>query len=173
MSENYQIQKLTKTEINGRMSRFREKMDLRCPDWEAALIFTHIHMYYFTGTMQNGMLYIPRNATASLWVHQSYERACMESNFEPIYPMGSYRDAREAIGCITKSIHIEANLWIDESPVIAKGFDQPIEENMVFAVEPKRGIEGIGMVGIENTFVCKNSGGISITGEHPGLLCVR
>jgi Xaa-Pro aminopeptidase len=36
---------------------------------------------------------------------------------------------------------------------------------MVLAVEPKRGIEGLGMVGVENTFVVTPEGGRSITGH--------
>ena len=43
-------------------------------------------------------------------------------------------------------------LTIDETPVIAQRFDEPLVEGMVLAIEPKKGIEGIGMVGIENTF---------------------
>ncbi|HOK51098.1 MAG TPA: M24 family metallopeptidase, partial [Bacteroidales bacterium] len=61
----------------------------------------------------------------------------------------------------------------DEWPVIARGFDEPIEENMVFAVEPKKGIPDVGMVGIENTFVVTPSGGECITGNHPGLMLVE
>ncbi|MCX8083356.1 MAG: Xaa-Pro peptidase family protein [Calditerrivibrio sp.] len=56
-------------------------------------------------------------------------------------------------------------LVIDEYPVIAKGFDEPLEENMVLAIEPKKGIDGWGMVGIENTFVVTRNGGVSITGN--------
>jgi len=63
-------------------------------------------------------------------------------------------------------------LTIDELPVIANGFDEPIREGMVFAVEPKKGIPHIGMVGIENTFVVTPHGGRNITGNHPGLLPV-
>ena len=63
-------------------------------------------------------------------------------------------------------------LTIDELPVLANGFDDPIREGMIFAVEPKKGIAGIGMVGIENTFLVSNEGGINITGNHPGLLLV-
>ena len=63
-------------------------------------------------------------------------------------------------------------LTIDEMPVIANGFDEPIQEGMVFAVEPKKGIPHIGMVGIENTFVVTPQGGRNITGNHPGLLKV-
>jgi Xaa-Pro aminopeptidase len=63
-------------------------------------------------------------------------------------------------------------LWIDETPVIAEGFDEPLEEGMVFALEPKKGIPDVGLVGIENTFVVTPQGGRSITGSHPGLMPV-
>lgn len=61
-------------------------------------------------------------------------------------------------------------LWIDETPVIAEGFDEPLEEGMVFALEPKKGIPDIGLVGIENTFVVTPQGGRSITGRSKGLV---
>jgi Xaa-Pro aminopeptidase len=63
-------------------------------------------------------------------------------------------------------------LTIDEIPVIAKGFDMPLEENMVFALEPKKGIKNIGMVGIENTFIVTPSGGKCITGQAKGMQLV-
>lgn len=63
-------------------------------------------------------------------------------------------------------------LLIDEVPVIAKGFDQPLQEGMVIALEPKKGIANIGMVGIENTFIVTPNGGECITGNNPGLIPV-
>ncbi len=63
-------------------------------------------------------------------------------------------------------------LWIDELPFIAKGFDEPLQEGMVFAVEPKKGIKGVGLVGIENTYAVTPQGGRSLTGSHPGLMLV-
>jgi len=64
-------------------------------------------------------------------------------------------------------------LVIDEVPVIAKGFDNPLEENMVLALEPKKGISNFGVVGIENTFVVKPDGGKCITGSSRGLVTVN
>ncbi len=61
-------------------------------------------------------------------------------------------------------------LQIDELPVIAEGFDEPLQEDMVFALEPKKGIKNIGMVGIENTFIVTSKGGEYITGNNPGLI---
>lgn len=46
----------------------------------------------------------------------------------------------------------DIGLVIDEMPVIAEKFKDPLEENMTLAIEPKKGIKGVGMVGVENTF---------------------
>lgn len=61
-------------------------------------------------------------------------------------------------------------LLIDELPIIAPGFDEPLEENMTIALEPKKGIPGVGMVGLENTFIVTPDGGISMTGTATGIL---
>ncbi len=50
-------------------------------------------------------------------------------------------------------------LEVDEFPVIADKFNFPLEENMVIALEPKKYIENIGGVGVENTFAVKKGGG--------------
>jgi Xaa-Pro dipeptidase len=63
-------------------------------------------------------------------------------------------------------------LLVDEIPVIARGFDEPLQEGMTIALEPKKGVKGVGMVGIENTFVVTPGGGRSITGRSPGLIPV-
>jgi len=60
-------------------------------------------------------------------------------------------------------------LNVDEMPVIAKGFTAPLEEGMTIAIEPKIGIDGVGMVGSENTYLVTKSGGESLTGEQREL----
>jgi Xaa-Pro aminopeptidase len=63
-------------------------------------------------------------------------------------------------------------LAIDEYPVLAKGFDVPLEEGMTLAVEPKIGIPGFGMVGVENTFEVTTAGGKSLTGKDVDIILV-
>jgi Xaa-Pro dipeptidase len=63
-------------------------------------------------------------------------------------------------------------LVVDELPVIAPGFDDPLEEGMTIALEPKKGIPGTGMVGTENTYLVTAHGGVSLTGSNPGLIPV-
>jgi len=54
-------------------------------------------------------------------------------------------------------------LTIDEFPVIAAKVREPLEANMVIALEPKKGLAGIGLVGIENTFLVTEQGGEKLT----------
>lgn len=62
-------------------------------------------------------------------------------------------------------------LELDEFPVIAKGLDMPLKENMVFALEPKFIFAGEGTVGIEDTFKVGPKGLEQLTG-YPGELVV-
>lgn len=61
-------------------------------------------------------------------------------------------------------------LAIDEYPVLAGGFDLHLEAGMVLAVEPKIGIPGFGMVGVENTFAVTPGGGQCLTGSSHGII---
>ena len=63
-------------------------------------------------------------------------------------------------------------LAIDEYPALATGFDLPVEEGTALAIEPKIGIAGIGMVGLENTFEVTPNGGKCLTGEQHDIICV-
>jgi Xaa-Pro aminopeptidase len=95
------------TELNVRMARLRDRMDRTCPDWEVAAITEKINLYYFTGTIQDGLLLVPRNGDATFWVRKSYDRATTESQFPDIRPMASYRDAASVMGPIKKPVHLE------------------------------------------------------------------
>ncbi|HUH79453.1 MAG TPA: Xaa-Pro peptidase family protein [Methanoregula sp.] len=94
-------------ELEGRMRRFRAGMDRSNPEWEIAIIFSRVNLFYFTGTMQDGMLLVPRDGDAVLWVRRSYERAVDESDFPAIRPMQSYRNAAETMGRIPETVYLE------------------------------------------------------------------
>jgi Xaa-Pro aminopeptidase len=89
------------------MARFRDRMDRDCPDWEVAGITGKVNLYYFTGTIQDGLLTIPRNRDAVFWVRRSYERATAESAFPDIRRMSSYRDAVAVTGKVNKPVYLE------------------------------------------------------------------
>ena len=92
------------------MSRFRARMETACPDWEVAAIFGRINQFYFTGTMQEGMLLIPRREAAVFWVRRSYERAVEESVFSPLKPMSGFRDAAGWLGRLPACVYLDADM---------------------------------------------------------------
>ncbi|MDI6875434.1 MAG: Xaa-Pro peptidase family protein [Methanomicrobiales archaeon] len=92
------------------MTRFRDRMDAENPDWELSAIFGRINIYYYTGTMPDGMLLIPRDGEAVLWVRRSYERAVDESLFADIRRMDSYRDAARDWGRVPDAVHLETEV---------------------------------------------------------------
>lgn len=63
-------------------------------------------------------------------------------------------------------------LAIDEFPAIAGKVHIPLETHMVIALEPKKGLEGIGLVGVENTFLVTPQGGEKLTPGSDGMTIV-
>lgn len=61
-------------------------------------------------------------------------------------------------------------LTVDQFPVIARGFQDPLENGMVIACEPKIGIPGFGMIGIENTFELVDNTVKNITSRRDGII---
>jgi Xaa-Pro dipeptidase len=64
-------------------------------------------------------------------------------------------------------------LVVDEHPVLTERFDEPLEEGMTIAVEPKIGLPGTGMVGLENTFEVTAAGGACLTGGESDILHIE
>ena len=61
-------------------------------------------------------------------------------------------------------------LELDQLPVLAKGFAVPLLANQVIAVEPKFVIPGKGVIGIENTFVVTDEGGVRLSDLPDGIV---
>jgi Xaa-Pro dipeptidase len=104
------IKKVPLTELENRMRAFRTQMDISNPDWEIAVIFSKINLYYFTGTMQDGVLIIPKNGEATFWVRRSYERAFDESLFPTIKSMSSFRDAAKTVSKLPDTVYMETEI---------------------------------------------------------------
>jgi Xaa-Pro aminopeptidase len=104
------MNKVPSRELENRMKRFKTQMNASDPEWEIAVIFSNINLYYFTGTMQDGMLIIPRDDDATFWVRRSYERALDESLFGNIKPMNSFRDAAKSMKQLPETVYIETEV---------------------------------------------------------------
>ena len=72
------------------------------------------------------------------------------SNLDPAYAEGFMNGG--------KFLGHSIGLMMDEPPVLAHGFREPIRAGMTFAVEPKIALPGIGLVGTENTYLVRENG---------------
>jgi Xaa-Pro dipeptidase len=63
-------------------------------------------------------------------------------------------------------------LELNEPPYLARGYEQPLEEGNVVAIEPKLAFTGLGAVGIENSYLVRADGPVQLTGatEEPVIV---
>ncbi len=104
------MDKVPLSELDNRMRNFKKIMNTVNPDWEVAVIFSKINLYYFTGTMQDGILIIPREEEATFWVRRSFERALIESLHPKIKSMNSFRDATRSLNKLPDSVYLESEV---------------------------------------------------------------
>lgn len=104
---------IPKQELDDRLTKFYSLMNEVYPDWDTAVILSKVNQYYFTGTMQDGMLLVTKERKAFYFVRRSFERAKAESLFSDIYPMESYRDAVAVTGgdCGNTFVETEVVTW--------------------------------------------------------------
>ena len=90
--------RLEKQELLARIDKFHALMAKTTPNWDTAIIVNKVNQYYFTGTMQDGLLVLKRTGQVAYFARRSYERAKAESPLDWIYPMESYKDAISVVG---------------------------------------------------------------------------
>lgn len=64
-------------------------------------------------------------------------------------------------------------LALDEWPALARSFNDPLEEGMAIALEPKISVPGLGMVGIEHTYLVQADGPEPLTGTQMDIICLE
>ena len=94
-------------ELIERDRRFREDLDRLDPDWSVALFFNSIDMFYFTGTLQNGVYIVSRDDQSRLFVKRSYDRARIETPLEEVYPIKSFGDIKKYVNIRSGIAHIK------------------------------------------------------------------
>jgi Xaa-Pro aminopeptidase len=82
---------------------------------------------------------------------------------ELVFPLGFEKDFMGFGSNQVPFLGHGIGLAIDEFPAIAGKIHAPLEANMVIAVEPKKGLQGIGLVGVENTYLVTAQGGEKLT----------
>ncbi|WP_303722180.1 Xaa-Pro peptidase family protein [Malonomonas rubra] len=79
-----------KQECPARISRLQER--LQQSELDGAILIYPIDVYYYTGTRQNGMLWVPAAGEAILLVRKSFSRAREEACIEDIRPFPRSKD---------------------------------------------------------------------------------
>jgi len=74
-----------KGELDDRILRFREKLGEA--EIDGALIMQKTDFFYFSGTIQQGWLYLPAEGKPLLMILKDYDRAVVESPLENIRPV--------------------------------------------------------------------------------------
>lgn len=96
-------------ELHMRDSRFRYNMDRFYPNWDIAIFFHRIDIYYFTHTLQNGIYIVPRNNPSMYFVKRNFDRATYESPIEQIYQIKHVADIKNHLKGEYNHIYINKN----------------------------------------------------------------
>lgn len=83
-------------EIEARIKRLQEHMG----DLTGAIILGSINLGYFSGTSQEGLIYIPRDGQPTLMIRKSLERAAEEAAVAP-QPQKSLRSLRKDLAILS------------------------------------------------------------------------
>jgi Xaa-Pro aminopeptidase len=112
------VLELTLQELLDRRARFIERMGRVFPGWDSALIMENVNQYYFTGSIQDGIVVIERGGRLIFGVKRSIERALSESPLPPgdIVGISTYKDLAKAQGGKLGEVYVEG----DTMPVVAK-----------------------------------------------------
>jgi Xaa-Pro dipeptidase len=78
------------TELEHRCKKLQEQMVLDSLD--AVIIVQNADMFYFTGTVQSGNLYVPASGQPLFMVRKDAGRARMESGLKEVVPFSSMKD---------------------------------------------------------------------------------
>src|SRR5271169_594675 len=99
---------------------------------------------------QRSALFMDRRLTNQLPLCQLIDAIAFVPSARSAGPPGRGYISQSHMGVMVCQSLLLLGLEIDEPPVIANGFDEPLAEGMVIALEPKRGVAGVGMVGTED-----------------------
>ncbi len=82
-----------KSEVDCRIKRLQSQMG----EMDGALLFQAVDMCYFSGTAQDGLVYIPKDGEPVVMMKRSLERAQEESPLE-VRPLRNMRTLKSDLG---------------------------------------------------------------------------
>ena len=122
-------QPLTSSEFHNRIARLRQRLDANCPDWQAAIVSRKMSIYYLTGALVSGALWIPRDGKEVLFARRGFGQAVLDAACE-VRSMRGFRDMAEAIGPTPD------RLWMEKDGLTLSNFERFNQYFNVKTVEP-------------------------------------
>ena len=95
---------------------------------EAALLYQLVDLYYFSGTAQQGFLYVPARGEAILLIKKEYERAREESPLARVEPLPSLAGLGDRLRELDCRVPVRLGLELDVLPTGTFRFLQKILE---------------------------------------------
>lgn len=112
LSKSMGFRYIPRTELEDRLTRLRAGMEERGID--AFLVVQKMDYYYFSGTTQDGMLFVPLDGKPILMVKRELERARVESGLDEIVGIRSVRELpsliRDHSGGLSKTLGLELDI---------------------------------------------------------------
>ncbi|MGK2905212.1 MAG: M24 family metallopeptidase [Desulfuromonadales bacterium] len=103
------------SELKNRISKLQNEMVIH--SLEAVLMVQNADLFYFTGAIQQGALYVPAEGEALYLVRKDYGRARMESGLKEVLPFKSPRDIPGVLADFGYSIPKTVGMELDVVPV--------------------------------------------------------
>lgn len=111
-------------EIQSRVNRFQQR--LRDNEVDGAILVLNADVYYFTGTVQNSVLWVPAEGEPVFMIRRSFERGRRESPLANIVAIRTPKDVPEVLGRFGYGKFERVGLELDVLPVNTFSFYQKL-----------------------------------------------
>ncbi|WP_243374728.1 Xaa-Pro peptidase family protein [Geotalea sp. SG265] len=103
------------TELDYRYKKLQQQMAVQGLD--AVLILQNADLFYFTGTIQNGNLYVPAEGEPIYMVRKDFMRARMECGLKHVVPFGTMKDIPAVLAEHGYPLPVNIGMELDILPV--------------------------------------------------------
>ena len=103
------------SELKNRIEKLQKEMSVH--SLEAILMLQNADLFYFTGAIQQGALYVPAEGEALYLVRKDFARARMESGLKEVVPFNSPRDIPRVLADFGYLLPATIGMELDVVPV--------------------------------------------------------
>ena len=103
------------TELTNRFKKLQKEMSVH--NFEAVLIIQNADLFYFTGSTQQGVLYVPTEGEPLYLVRKDHDRARMESGLKEVVPFSSPRDIKGILSDFNYPMPAKVGMELDVVPM--------------------------------------------------------